>query len=141
MTQPYPFTHTADTKHAKASAATRLRSSRLIVTDCDSESTLAIMHSPRSVDSDCRDETARWVSAGGSRLGGPRQCLRVDILTDVRHFAISNGNGEDPMVLERSIRGFDSPPSEADDQNPVSLRYELGRFWVRSFHRFVSLVK
>ena len=25
MTQPYPFTHTADTKHAKASAATRLR--------------------------------------------------------------------------------------------------------------------
>src|ERR1017187_1626216 len=29
MTQPYPFTHTADTWHAKASAATRLRSSRL----------------------------------------------------------------------------------------------------------------
>jgi hypothetical protein len=25
MTQPYPFTHTADTWHAKASAATRLR--------------------------------------------------------------------------------------------------------------------
>ena len=32
------------------------------------------------------------------------------------------------------------PPSEADDQNPVSLRYELGGFWVRSFHRFVSLL-
>ena len=63
---------------------------------------------------------------GLGRLGGPRQCLRVDILTDVRHFAISNGNGEDPMVLERPIRGFDSPPSEAYDQNPVSLRYELG---------------
>jgi hypothetical protein len=46
-----------------------------------------------------------------------------------------------PMVLERPIRGFDSPPSEADDQNPVSLRYELGGFWVRSFHRFVSLLK
>jgi len=30
MTQPYPFTHTADTKHAKASAATRLRSSPLL---------------------------------------------------------------------------------------------------------------
>ena len=34
MTQPYPFTHTftytADTQHAKASAATRLRSSRLL---------------------------------------------------------------------------------------------------------------
>jgi len=30
MTQPYPFTHTADTKHAKASAATRLRSCPLL---------------------------------------------------------------------------------------------------------------
>src|ERR1700723_3496256 len=74
-------------------------------------------------------------------LGSPRQCLRVDILTDVRHFAISNGNGEDPMVLERPIRGSDSPPSEADDQNPVSLRYEFGGLWERSFHRFVSLLK
>src|ERR1700723_3349907 len=74
-------------------------------------------------------------------LGGPRQCLRVDILPDVRQFAISNGNGEDPMVLERPVRGFDSPRSEADDQNPVSLRYELGGLWVGSFHRFVSLLK
>ena len=32
---------------------------------------------------------------------------------------------EDPMVLPRPIRGFDSPPSEADDQNPVFLRYEF----------------
>src|ERR1035441_3800000 len=63
-------------------------------------------------------------------LGGPRQCLRVDILPDVRQFAISNGNGEDKMVLERPIRGFDFPPSEADDQNPVSLRYEFGGLWV-----------
>jgi hypothetical protein len=63
------------------------------------------------------------------RLGGPRQCLRVDIFPDVRQFAISNGNGEDPMVLERFIRGFDSARSEADDQNPVSLRYELGGLW------------
>ena len=46
------------------------------------------------------------------RLGGPRQCLRVDILPDVRQFAISNGNGEDPMVLERLIHSFDSSPSE-----------------------------
>src|ERR1035438_7453605 len=45
------------------------------------------------------------------------------------------------MVLERPIRGFDSPRSEADDQNPVSLRYELGGHWVRSFHRLVSLLK
>jgi len=33
MTQPYPSTHTADIKHAKASAATRLRSSRLVWID------------------------------------------------------------------------------------------------------------
>src|ERR1700731_1832646 len=45
------------------------------------------------------------------------------------------------MVLELPIRGFDSPRSEADDQNPVSLRYELGGLWVRSFHRFGSLLK
>jgi hypothetical protein len=67
-------------------------------------------------------------SGPGARvhLGGPRQCLRVDILPDVCQFAISNGNGEDPMVLERPIRGVDSPRSEADDQNPVALRYEFG---------------
>ena len=71
-------------------------------------------------------------SGPGARghLGGPRQCLRVDILPDVRQFAISNGNGEDPMVLPRPIRGFDSARSEADDQNPVSLRYEFGGLWV-----------
>ena len=62
------------------------------------------------------------------RLGGPRQCLRVDILADFRQFAISNGNVEDPIVLERLIRGFDSPRSEADDQNSVALRYEFGGF-------------
>jgi hypothetical protein len=33
MTQPYPSTHTADIKHAKASAATRLRSSRFMWID------------------------------------------------------------------------------------------------------------
>ena len=71
-------------------------------------------------------------SGPGARvhLGGPRQCLRVDILPNVRQFAISNGNGEDPMVLERPIRGFDSPRSDADDLNPVSLRYEFGGLWV-----------
>ena len=40
-----------------------------------------------------------------TRLGRPRQCLRVDILPDVRQFAVLNGNGEDPIVLERFIRG------------------------------------
>jgi hypothetical protein len=33
------------------------------------------------------------------------------------------------MVLERPIRGFDSPRSDDDDQNPVSLRYEFGGLW------------
>ena len=82
-------------------------------------------------------------SGPGARvhLGGPRQCLRVDILPDVRQFAISNGNGEDPMVVERLIRGYDSPPREADDQNPVSLRYEFGGLRVRSFQRVGSLLK
>src|ERR1035437_3369260 len=45
-------------------------------------------------------------------------------------FAITVRNGEDPMVLEPPIRGFDFPRSDADDQNPVSLRYELGGLWV-----------
>jgi hypothetical protein len=67
--------------------------------------------------------------------------LSVDIFPDVRQFAIPNGNGEDPMVLERFIRGFDFPRSDADDQNPVSLRHEFGGLWERSFHRFVSLLK
>src|SRR5476649_1987220 len=53
------------------------------------------------------------------RLGGPRQCLRVDILPDARQLAVSNRDGEDPVVLERLVRGFDPPPREADDQNPV----------------------
>ena len=65
-----------------------------------------------------RHQFLRLAHQGRSRhLGGPRQCLRVDILPDVRQFAVSNGNGEDPMVLKRPIRGFDSPRSEADDQN------------------------
>src|SRR6266702_8021747 len=82
-------------------------------------------------------------SGPGARghLGSPCQCLRVDILPDVRQFAISNRNVEDPVVLKRLIRGFDFPRSEADDQNPVSLRYELGGLWVGSFHRFVSLLE
>ena len=56
-------------------------------------------------------------SGPGARvhLVGPRQCLRVDILPDVCQFAISNGNGEDPIVLERFIRGYDLPLSETDD--------------------------
>ena len=56
--------------------------------------------------------------------------MRVDILPDVRQFAISNGDGEDPIVLERFIGGYDFPHSEADDQNPVSPRNEFKALWV-----------
>ena len=69
-------------------------------------------------------------------LGGSRQCLRVDVLLDPRQLAVSNGDVEDPLVLERLIRGFDFPGSDADDQNPVSLRYELGGGLGRKFPQF-----
>src|ERR1700693_6207366 len=65
---------------------------------------------------------AAWSSV---MRAGARQRLSVSILPDVRQFAIFNGNGENPIVLERFIRGYDFPPSEADDQNPVSLRNEF----------------
>src|SRR5277367_4185154 len=71
----------------------------------------------------------------------PRQGLRVDILPDRRHLAISNGDVEDPIVLERLIRGFDFSRRDADDQNPVSLRHELGGFWIFRFHLFRRLPK
>src|SRR5882757_6681468 len=62
-----------------------------------------------------RPEGRRWPALrqpGRVHLRGPRQCLRVDVLADVRQFAISNSDGEDPMVLPRPIRGFDFPLSE-----------------------------
>src|ERR1700692_2580887 len=86
----------------------------------------------------------RWPAlrrTGRVHLRGPRQSLRVDILPDVRHFAVSNGNVEDPLVLERLIRGFDFSRSDADDQNPVSLRHEFGGLWVCHFHLFGRLLK
>jgi hypothetical protein len=56
-------------------------------------------------------------SGPGARvhLGSPRQCLRVDVLLDPRQLAASNGDIEDPLILERLIRGFDFPGSDADD--------------------------
>jgi signal transduction histidine kinase len=39
------------------------------------------------------------------------------------------------------IRCFDPARSEADDQNPVSLGYDVGGLWVGSFHGFVSFLK
>src|ERR1700730_12636011 len=74
-------------------------------------------------------------------LGSARQCLRVDILPDLRHLAISNGDGEDPVVLKRPIRGFDFSRRDADDQNPVSLRHEFGGRWVFRFHLVARLLK
>src|ERR1700730_8394995 len=70
------------------------------------------------------------VSGAGSRghLGGPRQCLRIDVLLDVRHFAISNGNVEDPLVLVRLIRSIDFSRSDADDQNPSPCATNSGGF-------------
>src|SRR4249920_381912 len=52
-------------------------------------------------------------------LGGPRHGLRVDVLPNVRHLAASNGDGEDPIVLERPIRRCDFPRRGADHQNPI----------------------
>lgn len=39
------------------------------------------------------------LSSATSNFGGPRQCKRVDVLPDVRHFVISNRNGEDPICF------------------------------------------
>jgi hypothetical protein len=69
------------------------------------------------------------------RLGGPRQCLRVDILPDAGQLSVPDRDGEDPVVLERLVRSFDLSPREADDEDPVSLRYELPGFRGR-FYRF-----
>ena len=44
-------------------------------------------------------------------MRGPRQCLRVDVLSDVRQLAVPDGNGEDETVLESLVRGFDFPLS------------------------------
>jgi len=44
-------------------------------------------------------------------MRGPRQCLRVDVLPDIRQLAVPDGNGEDKMVLESLVRGFDFPLS------------------------------
>src|ERR1700722_1012574 len=78
---------------------------------------------------------------GRVHLRGARQRLRVNIFPDVRHFATANGNVEDPIVLERLIRGFDFPRSDADDQNPVSLRHEFGELWVCRLQLFGRLLK
>ena len=46
-------------------------------------------------------------------LGGACQRLGVDVLPDLRHLAVLNGDGEDPVIVERPIRGFNFPRSDA----------------------------
>ena len=78
-------------------------------------------------------EGQRYAGPGRVHLRGPRQCLRVDVFPDVGQSAVPDRDGEDPVVLERLVRGFDLSPREADDEDPVSLRHELpgfrGRFY------------
>lgn len=56
---------------------------------------------------------------------GPGQCLCVDVFPDLHHLAVPNSDVEDPVVLERLIRGLDFRRSDADDQNPFSLRHKI----------------
>jgi hypothetical protein len=58
----------------------------------------------------------------------------------IRQLAVTDRDGEDPVVLERLGRGFGSPRSETDDQNPVAPRYELPGFRGR-FHRLGCRLK
>ena len=60
------------------------------------------------------------------RFGSPRQSLRVDILADVRQLAISNSDGENPVIHPNLAGGFYCSLRRADDQNPVALRYVFG---------------
>ena len=67
-------------------------------------------------------------SEAHGHFGGPRQCLYVDIFPDLRHFAISNGSGEDPIVLVRFVRRVDFSLSDAYHHYPIPLRHEFGGF-------------
>src|SRR3546814_7758337 len=71
-----------------------------------------------------------WPAPGrsGRHLRGSRQCLRVDVLPDARQPAITDSDGEDPVVLERLARGLDLAAGEADDQHAVCLRHEFAGY-------------
>src|SRR5690348_16852774 len=73
---------------------------------------------PRLIHRLPRPDGRRWPALrqpGRVHLRGPRRRLRVDVLPDVRQLAVPDGNGEDEMILERPVRGFDFPRSETDD--------------------------
>src|SRR4051794_34369718 len=69
-------------------------------------------------------KTSLWL--GIRRVRGPRQRLRVDVLPDLHQLAVLDSNGEDEIILERLVRGFDLSLGKSDDQNPISLRYIFG---------------
>ena len=57
MTQPYPFTYTVDTQHANASAAKRLRSNGLVLTNpIDSR----LVGQPEVIQKRASGELLRW---------------------------------------------------------------------------------
>src|ERR1700754_2302257 len=98
------------------------------------------------INSDCLDWSYIGMSLElGSRLvraaRGSRQCLGIDVLADLSHLAILNGDGEDPVVPERPVRGLDFSSSDTDDHNPVSLRDEFWGLWECRFHLDGSLLK
>src|SRR3546814_682552 len=84
-----------------------------------------------------------WPAPGrsGRHLRGSRQCLRVDVLPDARQPAITDSDGEDPVVLERLARGLDLAAGEADDQHAVCLRHEFAGLHERGFHGFGSFLE
>lgn len=45
----------------------------------------------------------------------------IQIFADVGQLAISDSDGEDPVILERLVRGLDLACGEADHEHPVAL--------------------
>ncbi len=80
--------------------------------------------------------TTRWLQMASVTLArmGPSRRARASACVsmfspDVRRVAVSNGNVEDPIVLERLIRRFDFPMATPTTRTPVSLRHEFGGLW------------
>src|SRR3546814_15688535 len=68
-------------------------------------------------------------------------CSSDLVLPDARQPAITDSNGEDPVVLERLARGLDLAAGEADDQHAVCLRHEFAALHERGFHGFGSFLE
>jgi hypothetical protein len=74
----------------------------------------------------------------GSRV---RACSSISPEVRVRGVENDRAALAHQIVLERPISSYDSPPCEADDQNPVSLRYEFGGSGYEVSSVFGSLLK